>query len=296
MAFEPILSELDARKGKALAMGGEAKLAKRREAGVLNARERLALLLDQDSFVESGLFATSIRPQIGDKAPADGKVGGFGRINGRMVGVISNDFTVLGASSSAINGKKMKHIKDVANKRGMPLVLLGESAGARIPDRMGATGRATMGQDPFEFQRLRQSPWISALLGSCYGSSTWYSAMSDFAVMRKGATMAVASSRVTSIAINQPTDSDELGGWKLHTEVTGLVDVAVDTDEEALEVDKKVLSYLPGHSGELPPVVPVPPGSDEAAREVLGVLPESRTKVYDMRRIIAHKALGVDRT
>jgi acetyl-CoA carboxylase carboxyltransferase component len=200
--------------------------------------------------------------------------------------VVSNDFTVLGASSSVVNGKKIKHIRSVANESGMPLILLGESAGARMPDRMGAEGRAILGQDPAEYLRDRRTPWVSALLGSCYGSSTWYSCLSDFAVMRKGATMAVASSRVTELAIKQSVDPEELGGWKLHTGTTGLVDVAVDTDEEALEMVKRFLSYLPSHNGEAPPVVSVPAGSDDAIKDILDVVPQSRSKTYDSREVI----------
>ena len=158
--------------------------------------------------------------------------------------LVSNDFTVLGASSSVVNGKKIKHVKQVANESGMPLVMLGESAGARMPDRMGAAGRAILGQDPVEYLRDRRTPWVSALLGSCYGSSTWYACLSDFVVMRKGATMAVASSRVTELAIKQAVDPEELGGWELHTGTTGLVDVAVDTDEEALD-HRQALPQLP---------------------------------------------------
>src|SRR5690606_9055138 len=157
----------------------------------------------------------------------------------RPVAVVSNDFSVLGASSSVINGKKIRYVKETAARRGMPLVMLGESSGARMPDRMGAPGRAILGQDPAEFRRQREMPLISALLGDCYGSSTWYACMSDFVVMRKGATMAVASSRVTSVAINQPVDPEELGGWRLHTEKTGLVDYAVDTDQEAIDIIRR---------------------------------------------------------
>ena len=142
----------------------------------------------------------------------------------------------------------------------MPLVLLGESSGARMPDRMGAAGRAILAQDPTEYQRLRESPWVSALLGQCYGSSTWYAAMSDFVVMRKGAVMAIASPNVTSIAIGKPIDPEELGGWKLLTGVSGLADMAVDTDEQALDAIKRFLSYLPAHSMEPPPERPVPAG------------------------------------
>lgn len=286
MPFDKELTELADKTRIALAMGGEERLARRRAEGVLNARERLDRLLDPDSFVEWGMFARGIRPEVQERSPADGKVAGFGRVGERPVGVISNDFTVLGASSSVINGKKIRHVRETVDKLGMPLVLLGESSGARMPDRMGAPGRAILGQDPLEFRRLRTTPWVSALLGSCYGSSTWYGCMSDFVVMRKGATMAVASSRVTSMAIGQEVDPEALGGWELHTGTTGLVDLAVDSDEEALDVVRRLLSYLPSHSGEAPPVAAVPAGSDEMSRSVLDVFPESRSSVYDVRAVI----------
>jgi acetyl-CoA carboxylase carboxyltransferase component len=286
MAFEDMLAEYERRRQKALAMGGPDKIERRRAEGHLNARERLDLLLDAGSFNESGMFAAAIRPEQRDRTPADGKIAGFGRIDGRAVAIVANDFTVLGASSSVINMKKIRHVKEVATSRGLPLVLLGESSGARMPDRMGAAGRAMLGQDPSEYQRLRQTPWVSALLGPCYGSSTWYACMSDFVVMRKGATMAVASPRVTSLAINQPIDPEELGGWRLHAETTGLVDVVADTDAEALAAVRHFLSYLPSHHGEKPPQRPVPPGVEAACANILDLLPESRKEVYDVRRIV----------
>jgi len=292
MPFELILKELEERRAKALAMGGPEKLAKRKAEGVLNARERVDCLLDPGTFMESGLFATSVRPEVRHKTPADGKVMGFGKIDGREVAVASNDFTVMGASSALINGKKMKHMKQVSMQRGLPLVLLGESSGGRIPDRMGSSGRAIVAQDPNEYLRLRHAPWVSALLGDCYGSSTWYACASDFVVMRKGATMAVASAKVTSIAINQPIDKETLGGWKLLTEKSGLADMAVDTDEEAIAAIKRFLSYLPSHCNEPPPVHPVPAGSGAEAEKILEVFPEARSQVYDLRKIIA---LIVDR-
>jgi methylmalonyl-CoA decarboxylase subunit alpha len=284
--FEDLIQELHDRTAEALAMGGPEKLTRRKREGVLNARERIDYLVDEGSFIESGRYARAIRPEVKHKTPADGKVAGFARIRGREVALVSNDFTVLGASSSVINMKKIKHVKQVAGKRGMPLILLGESSGARMPDRMGAAGRAIIAQDPTEYQRLRESPWCSALLGQCYGSSTWYSAMSDFVVMRKGAIMAIASPSVTSVAINKPIDPEELGGWKLLTGVSGLADLAVDTDEQALDAIKTFLSYLPSHNMEPPPEYPVPEGSDEPCRGMLEILPESRNKVYDVRKVI----------
>jgi len=284
--FDELLKDLKEREAEALAMGGPEKLAKRKAEGVLNARERIDYLIDEHSFIESGRYARSHRPEVKHKTPADGKIAGFARIDGREIALVSNDFTVLGASSAVINMKKIKHVKQVAAKRGMPLVLLGESSGARMPDRMGAAGRAIIAQDPTEYQRLRDSPWVSALLGQCYGSSTWYSAMSDFVVMRKGSIMAIASPNVTSIAINRPIEAEDLGGWKLLTGVSGLVDVAVESDEQALDVVRKFLSYLPGHNMEPPPEHPVPEGSDEACRKMLEIVPESRNKVYDVRKVI----------
>jgi methylmalonyl-CoA decarboxylase subunit alpha len=285
--FEDLIKELREKTTQALAMGGPEKLAQRKAEGLLNARARIDYLVDPGSFIESGRFARAIRPEVRHRTPADGKVAGFARINGREVALVSNDFTVLGASSSVVNMKKIRHVKQVAGRRGLPLILLGESSGARMPDRMGAAGRAIVAQDPTEYQRLRETPWVSALLGQCYGSSTWYSAMSDFVVMRKGAIMAIASPNVTSIAINKPIDSEELGGWKLLTGVSGLADMAVDTDEQALDAIKRFLSYLPGHNMEPPPEHPVPAGSDDACRKIFEILPEARNKVYDVRKVIA---------
>jgi acetyl-CoA carboxylase carboxyltransferase component len=111
--------------------------------------------------------------------------------------------------------------------------------------------------------------------------------MSDFVVMRKGSVMAIASPGVTSIAIGKPIDSEELGGWKLLTGVSGLADMAVDTDEQALDAIRRFLSYMPAHSMEPPPEYPVPAGSGEACRKILEIVPEERNKVYDVRKVIA---------
>jgi methylmalonyl-CoA decarboxylase subunit alpha len=281
------IKELEQKEAEALAMGGPEKLVERKKQGVLNARERIDHLVDPGSFTESGRHARSIRAEVRHKTPADGKVAGFARIAGREVAIVSNDFTVLGASSSVVNMKKIRHVKQAACRYGMPLVFLGESSGARMPDRMGAAGRAILAQDPTEYQRLRESPWAATLMGQCYGSSTWYAAMSDFVVMRKGSVMAVASPNVTSIAIGKPVDPEDLGGWKILTGVSGLADLAVDTDEQVLDAVKRFLSYMPAHRMEPPPEQPVPPGSGEACRKMLEIVPEERNKVYDVRKVIA---------
>ncbi|MBM3359553.1 MAG: methylmalonyl-CoA carboxyltransferase [Betaproteobacteria bacterium] len=288
MAFEALLAEYEARRAKALAGGGEQKYAKRKAAGMWNARERLAYLVDPGSHLESGLFGSSgVYPEQADETQTDGKLAGYAKINGRDVCVVVNDFTVKGASTSTTNSKKIAHMKRTATERGMPLVVLGESTGARLPDAMGSRGMGQLlGNDITQFRRTRETPLCAAAFGPSFGSSTWLMCQADFAVMHKGATMAVSSPRLVSMALGEKVEAEELGGWRLHAEITGLVDHVADREEEVLDAIKRFLSYLPGHHREAPPDAPVPAGSGAEMDQVFSVLPESRTQVYDMRRIV----------
>jgi len=288
VTFEELLADYEERRRKALRMGGDVKLEKRRAKGLLDARQRIEYLVDPDSFIESGLFGTSsVVPEQRDHTPCDGKITGFGKIDGREAAIVSNDFTVKGASSSLTNMKKIGHVKRVATQRGHPIVFLGESSGARMPDNMGSRGMGSLlGNDPGQYIRKRESPWASAVLGPCYGSSAWYSCLSDFTVMRKGAVLAVASPQLASMAIGQTVEPEELGGWELHDQITGLIDAVADSDEEALDLIQKFLSYLPSHANEPPPTAPVATRSGDVSNGVMDLLPDSRTRVYDMRNII----------
>jgi acetyl-CoA carboxylase carboxyltransferase component len=288
MSFDDLLTELRAREERARAMGGSERLARREGRGLLSARSRIDAFIDPGSWIETGLLAvSSMVAEDRDSTPADGKVAGFATVGGRMVGVVSNDFTVKGASSSATNMKKIGHVKRVATERGFPLVFFGESSGARMPDNMGARGMAAnLGHDPQQYVRNRETPWASAVLGQCFGSSAWYTCLADFSVIRKGAVMAVASPGLASLAIGEQVEAEELGGWKLHSEVSGLVDRVVDTDEEAIAEVQHFLSYMPSHCNELPPMAPVPAGSDDNPERILSVMPASRKRGYDVRRII----------
>ncbi len=278
------LQDYERRRATAEGMGSPDKLARRRAAGVLDARTRLARLFDAGSFSEVGLFAFSGSDPA--KAPADSKVAGFGRIHGREAAAVSNDFTVMGASSTIVNGRKIGHMKRAAAQRGLPLIFLGESSGARIPETMGAAGMGASGNDPQQYLRLRETPWAAAILGPCFGSSSWYSCLSDFKVMRRGALLSVSSAPLVQQATGASVDPEDLGGWKLHAEVTGLVDQVVDSDEEAIDAIKRFLSYLPSHSGEAVPVQAVTPGSGDGMADIAQLLPESRTQVYDMKKIL----------
>lgn len=288
MSLDAQRDELSRREALAYGMGGPAKLARRKQAGLLNARERIHALIDPDSFVETGLLGvSSVIPEDRENTPGDGKVAGFARVDGRTVGIVSNDFTVKGASSSLTNMKKIGHVKRVATERGHPLVFFGESSGARMPDNMGARGMGTLlGNDPTQYIRRRETPWASAILGQCFGSSAWYACLSDFTVMRKGAVMAVASPALASLAIGQKVEPEDLGGWQLHSKISGLIDQVAESDEEALHLIRRFLSYMPAHAGEAPPRHAVPEGSDAAALELPGILPDSRRRGYDVRKVI----------
>jgi len=195
MALEALLAEYEARRAKALAGGGTDKYAKRSAKGILNARERIAKLVDTESFIESGLFGTSaVEPHLADETQTDGKIAGYARIGGRDVAVVVNDFTVKGASTSYTNGRKVGHMKRTATERGMPLVCLGESTGARLPDAMGGYGMGMLlGNDNTQFRRTRETPMVAAAFGPSFGSSTWMMCISDFAASRS-----VPSGTVTS--------------------------------------------------------------------------------------------------
>ncbi len=288
MAHDRLIAELERRREEARAMGGPEKLAARKKRGQLNGEERLAALLDPGSFFEVGLLgASSVYETDVGATPRDGKLTGFGRIEGRDVGVVANDFTTKGSSTSATNSKKMGYVRRTCTERGMPFVHIGESTGARLPDAMGSKGMGSMlGNDISQFRRMRDTPWVAAALDTSFGSSAWQCCCADFAVMKKGSIMAVSSPRLVSMATGEKVDLEELGGWRLHAEQTGLIDYFVDTDAEAMSAIRRFLSYMPTHNGEAPPTAPVPEGSDDGQEQILEILPERRTQVYNMKKIV----------
>lgn len=278
------IDEFLARRRQVHAMGGERKLATRREQGHLNARERIARLCDAGSFTEIGEFAHSARAEDRDRTPADGIVTGFGKVQGRCVAVASFDLTTLGASSTVTNIRKLSFLKDSASRAGFPCVFLIESAGARMPDIQGAVGMGRVGLLS-NTNRDRDVPWACAVLGPCYGMGTWYAVLSDFAVMRRDATFSVSSPKVTSVAMSEEVTADQLGGSDLHADVTGQVDLVTDSDEAALDALRTFLSYLPSNSRQPPPRATEPPRAPPPER-VDALIPRARNKVYDGAALI----------
>lgn len=293
MPFDEILSDLNTRRHKAKAGGGSEKHAKHRAGGKLTARERIDYLLDHGSFNEIGLLAHSDMPGEEENTPADSKVCGFGLIAGRKVGIIATDFTVKAATSSRIGSKKEFTISEICQQKWMPMIYLGEAGGARMPDIMGAVGLATIGgnhamSDTFVrgLTRQRTYPMIVAILGDAFGEPTWKASLADFVVMTKGACLAVSGPRVLEVATSEIVDPETLGGWDLHTSVTGMVDEVADNDKHALDIIRQYLSYMPAHGGQKTAHAAVPAGSGEHMADILEHLPPKNSKPYDMLKII----------
>lgn len=288
MSHKDNLAELDLRRKNARAMGGPAKLEKKKERGSLNAEERMACLVDPQSLIEVGLLASAVGGNLDPaKTPRDGKITGFAKIDGRDVAVCVNDFTVKGASTGATNSKKMGHIRKASIARGIPFVHIGESTGARLPDAMGSRGMGNMlGNDTTQFRRIRENPWVAAALDTSFGSSAWLVCCSDFSVMKKGSVMSVSSPGLVSMAIGEKVNPEDLGGWRIHADMTGLIDRFVDTDEQAMLEIRRFLSYMPSNNLEIPPEYDVPSGSGSRQDDILKILPESRTQVYDIHKIL----------
>ncbi len=286
------LKELEQKREKFLQMGGPAKVNRQHEKGWLTARERIDRLLDPGSFMEMGLFAHSDYPGMEDKTPADSLICGYGLIKGRRVAVIANDFTVLASTNTKVNLKKLITFKkQVKEKIKVPLIFLGEAGGARMPDCQGSkevcalTGYELDGLRQ-EYTHFRTQPFIFAALGECYGVADFQANLADFVVQVKGSAIAVSGPRALGRAIGQTYSGEEMGGWEVHSRITGIADKVAENEEDCWQIIKRYLDYMPNHHGELPPARPVPEGSDERMARILEVLPEDRRKVYDMHGIV----------
>ena len=291
MEFKELLEQLEARKRKALGQGGPEKVKRQHDRGSLTARERIDKLLDPDSFLELGLLAHSDWPGMEEGTPTDGLIVGFGKINGRRVAVSANDFTVVASTNAKINLRKLLQFKNQVNKFGIPYIHLGEAGGARMPDCQGSDRMFELGGGgtdtlKAEYVHFREHPYVFAAMGECYGVADFQACVADFVIQVKGSAIAVSGPRALTRAIGQSFTGEEMGGWEIHSRVTGMTDKVAEDEEHSLEIIKKYLDYMPNNNKELPPVRPVPDGSDERMAKILDFLPESRKRAYDMHKII----------
>ena len=266
-------------------MGGAQKVADLREAGVLNARERIDLLCDEGSFVEIGTFVVSAREQDQSQTPGDGKIGGHARISGNPVTVVADDRTVKRASTATMGSRRSDRLLDQALRAGNPLVVFGESAGARMPDLLDASTSSEMDLDVPRILRARRVPVISMITGDCFGGSTFEAAQADLVIQTRGSCMAITSPQLIRSATGEVVSEEELGGTSVHDEVTGQIDVVADSDEDAIRITKRILAVLPQNSWTV--AKRIEEGWDVESDTRLESLVPTRLQVaYDAERVI----------
>ena len=241
-----------------LAAGGEKRVAKQHESGKMTARERIAALLDEGSFVELDRFVRHRCYNFGQEKkelPGEGVTTGYGTIDGRLVYVFAQDFTVWGGSLSEAMAMKICKIMDMAMKMGAPVIGLNDSGGARIQEGINAlAGYAEI----FERNILASGvvPQISAILGPCAGGAVYSPALTDFTIMTKGISyMFLTGPKVVKTVTGEDVTQEQLGGATMHTTKSGVAHFATEDGEEALKLIRKLLSYIPQNNLEEAPLV-----------------------------------------
>jgi propionyl-CoA carboxylase beta chain len=287
--MKDILGELEARRAAARSGGGERRVAAQHAKGKLTARERIELLLDEGSFEEFDRFMRHRCTDFGMEAerPAgDGVITGWGTVNGRMVYVFSQDFTVFGGSLSETHAEKICKIMDMAVQNGAPVIGLNDSGGARIQE-----GVASLAGYAEVFQRNIMAsgvvPQISVIMGPCAGGAVYSPAMTDFIFMvRDSSYMFVTGPDVVKTVTNEVVTAEELGGAKTHTSKSSVADGAFQDDMEAMMEVRRLIDFLPASNRERPPVRPFfdDPGRVEMSLDSL--VPENPNQPYDMKELI----------
>jgi propionyl-CoA carboxylase beta chain len=289
--MKDILQELEIRRHNARLGGGEARIAAHHAKGKLTARERIDLLLDEGSFEEFDMFMAHRCTDFGmqDSRPSgDGVVTGWGTVNGRMVYVYSQDFTVFGGSLSETHAQKICKIMDMAVQNGAPVIGLNDSGGARIQE-----GVASLAGYAEVFQRnIMVSgvvPQISVIMGPCAGGAVYSPAMTDFIFMVKDTSyMFVTGPDVVKTVTNEIVTAEELGGAGTHTRKSSVADAAFENDVEALAEVRRLVDFLPMNNRQKPPVRPFFDAPDRIEPSLDTLIPDNPNMPYDMKELI-HK-------
>ncbi len=288
-----ILDKLQRHRDAARVGGGEKRIAAQHSKGKLTARERLEVLLDEGSFEEWGMFVEHRSSDFGmaeQKVPGDGVVTGFGTIDGRLVFVFSQDFTVFGGSLSEAHAEKICRVMDQALKVGAPVIGLNDSGGARIHE-----GVASLGGYAEVFQRNVLAsgvvPQISLVMGPCAGGAVYSPAMTDFIFMVKDSSyMFVTGPDVVKTVTHEIVTQEELGGAVTHTTKSGVADLAFEDDVEALLEVRRFMSFLPSSNREKAPIRETTDPFDRLDMSLDTLIPANPNKPYDMQELI-HKVL-----
>ena len=289
MGIKENLEELARRSSEAEVGGGEERIRKQHEAGKLTARERVEVLLDPGTFVEVDKFKTHRCTDFGmeqRKILGDGVVTGYGKVDGRLVYVFSQDFTVFGGSLSGAFAEKVVKIMDLAMKTGAPVIGLNDSGGARIQE--GVVSLAGYA-DIFLRNVLASGvvPQISAIMGPCAGGAVYSPAMTDFIFMVKDTSyMFVTGPEVVKTVTHEEVSAEDLGGALAHTTKSGVADLAFDNDVEALAMLRRFFDYLPQSNRQPPPRLPSDDPAERIDLSLDTLVPDNPNKPYDIKELI----------
>lgn len=269
--------------------GGEARIEKQHAKGKLTARERVHFLLDEGSFEEIGALVTHRTKDFGmekQKFYGDGVVTGYGTIDGRLVYVFAQDFTVFGGALSETHAEKICKIMDLAMKVGAPVIGLNDSGGARIQEGVRSLG----GYADIFYRNVMASgvvPQISAIMGPCAGGAVYSPAMTDFTIMVENTSyMFVTGPNVVKTVTNEEVTSEELGGASAHSTKSGVTHLTAANDIDCIAKVKKLLSYMPQNCEETPAKLEYNLG-EEIREKLDNIIPESANQPYDMREVIS---------
>ncbi len=270
--------------------GGDKRIEKQHKSGKLTARERISILLDDGSFVEIDKFVKHRCDNFGlDKKeiPADAVVTGIGTINGKKVAVFSQDFTVMGGSLGEMHAKKIMKIQDLALKMGIPVIGINDSGGARIQEAVDAL----FGYGGIFFRNTRASgviPQISIIMGPCAGGAVYSPAITDFVIMvDKNAKMFITGPQVIKAVTGEEVSQEELGGATVHNSKSGNAHFIADSDQDALELCRDLVDFLPSNNLEQPDVLKEDAQYNLSnSNNISDIVPADMKKAYDVREVI----------
>lgn len=289
MAIEDKMKNLIAKREKAMLGGGEKRIEKQHAKGKFTARERINILLDEGSFEEFDMFVTHRCRDFGiedEKYLTDGVITGYGTIDGRLVYVFSQDFTIFGGSLSEMYAKKICKVMDHAMRSGAPVIGINDSGGARIQEGVQSlAGYAEI----FQRNILASGviPQISAIFGPCAGGAVYSPALTDYIIMSKSNSyMFVTGPKVVKTVTGEVVDENELGGAMVHGSKSGVSHFVADDEEEGLMLIRKILSYLPQNNLEDPPIIPCTDPIDRLEDSLNYIIPENPNKPYDVLDVI----------
>jgi len=291
MTMTDLLRELDARRARALTMGGAERVAVQHGRGKRTARERIELLADPGSFTEYGQLASHLgehghAQQVDEVTPADGVVTGSGRIEGRYAYIVAEDFTVKGGTFGIVHGQKKLRAVEIASRERVPIVWMLDGAGARAQEMIGEG----LPEGPHYLAMARHSgiaPQVAVVMGPSAGDSSLIASLSEFIIMVEGTSMlAAAGPPVVKAATGQDIDKEALGGASVHCVLSGLADNAARDEIEAIDVARRFLSYLPTNAWCWPPAIAAQAPESEHAEALMAVVPDDPRQPYDMKRVI----------